>query len=461
MPTFTATALAPGDLGPAQTLKNKSCGTLITVTFGGALTLTPGAGDYTADALWEIFGPDRTTITAMSGPTKDTVAQTFTPDIPGRYLVELNATFFDTGLSSRYTTLIEIKDSQLIDTSSPAANEQQEYAATSGWSLAMQRVHGALGGLMGMRQIVSVTTSGAVLATGETVSPAFSGAWVTQWKGATIDFEHYNNFSMDVEAVINTDAEAATSPILLLLTTVDGTSAIREKGYALARGVINYDTTTIAGVPVAGATIYVGDGVNAFTTAKPAGAPPYSRYVGKIIQLGTDNIANPGIIYFDGTPTAFMSDAFITGKLTVDGLIDPSGLEFTQVVANPGTVAGNTLWMDVATGVLMLGSSIVSLGPSAGSVSLVTVTPHTVGVSEEILLTSLAAPGPVAIQLPLIATFLPKTLTIKDDLGDSGANNITITPDGAETVDGAVSLVISTNGASVTLVPFGSNWRVI
>lgn len=39
-------------------------------------------------------------------------------------------------------------------------------------------------------------------------------------------------------------------------------------------------------------------------------------------------------------------DAHITGKLTVDGLIDPTGLEFDPVAANPGGTAANTLWLD-------------------------------------------------------------------------------------------------------------------
>ena len=39
-------------------------------------------------------------------------------------------------------------------------------------------------------------------------------------------------------------------------------------------------------------------------------------------------------------------EAHITDKLTVDGLIDPTGMEFTPVAANPGGVAANTLWLN-------------------------------------------------------------------------------------------------------------------
>ena len=40
------------------------------------------------------------------------------------------------------------------------------------------------------------------------------------------------------------------------------------------------------------------------------------------------------------------ADLEVTGKLTVDGLIDPSGLELVPQQANPGGVAGNTIWLD-------------------------------------------------------------------------------------------------------------------
>lgn len=374
MPTFTATAAAPGDLGPAQTLTNKSCGTTITVTFAGAtLTASPGAGDYTADANWEVFAPEGSGVSAMSGPSKDTAAQTFTPDVPGRYLVELNATFFDDGLSYRFTSLIEVKDPQLRDTSAPASNEQQEMDADEGWSIALQKAFDSLGNLYSYKQIVSVTSAGSILGD-KTVTPMKSDAWLAQWKSATVSFENFKNYSVEVEAVTESDTEVQDQPIMLMLHEVDGTDPDLEKGYALLRGVVNYDTTTIhvGGGPAvsAGDILYVKDGTNTFTKVKPAGGPPYPRYVGKVIKTGAATGASPGVILFDGTGTAFFSDAYITGKLTVDGLIDPSGLELTPVAANPGGVAANTLWLDSTTGnALRWGANLVQTAAGTPTVT--------------------------------------------------------------------------------------------
>ena len=55
----------------------------------------------------------------------------------------------------------------------------------------------------------------------------------------------------------------------------------------------------------------------------------------------------------DGLPTEeptlrIQGNAAVAGKLTVQGLIDPTGLELEPQSANPGGVAANTLWLDSA-----------------------------------------------------------------------------------------------------------------
>ncbi len=59
----------------------------------------------------------------------------------------------------------------------------------------------------------------------------------------------------------------------------------------------------------------------------------FSGFSGKIDYLKASEFSSTG-------------DAYVGGKLTVDGLIDPTGLELTPQVANPGGVEANTLWVD-------------------------------------------------------------------------------------------------------------------
>ncbi len=82
------------------------------------------------------------------------------------------------------------------------------------------------------------------------------------------------------------------------------------------------------------------------------------------VALGPDTLLfspGPGVLKTTGILEA--PGATIAGKLTVDGLIDPTGLELTPVAANPGGVAANTLWLDSGNGnVLKHGANRVMLG---------------------------------------------------------------------------------------------------
>lgn len=82
------------------------------------------------------------------------------------------------------------------------------------------------------------------------------------------------------------------------------------------------------------------------------------------IALGTDArlfSPAPGILRSSAALEA--PGATIDGKLTVGGLIDPTGLELAPVAANPGGVAANTLWLDSGAGnALKHGANRVMLG---------------------------------------------------------------------------------------------------
>ena len=91
----------------------------------------------------------------------------------------------------------------------------------------------------------------------------------------------------------------------------------------------------------------------------------------------------------------------------------------------------------------------------------IVATPYAVLVTDDVVLCNLAAPGPVAITLPVGATHLGAHLVVKDKRGDAGVNNITVTPNGAETIDGAPFHVIGINLDSRTFVWKGTEWSVI
>lgn len=89
----------------------------------------------------------------------------------------------------------------------------------------------------------------------------------------------------------------------------------------------------------------------------------------------------------------------------------------------------------------------------------VTSTPYTVLASDEHISVTTAS---VAITLNLPAIIDGTIYHFKDQDENSAGNNITLSPNGAETIENFASLTINTNGGSVTLVGNSttSNWEI-
>jgi hypothetical protein len=70
--------------------------------------------------------------------------------------------------------------------------------------------------------------------------------------------------------------------------------------------------------------------------------------------------------------------------------------------------------------------------------------------------------GPVGITLrPAVVAGRGKILRFKDESGDAGTNNITITPSGSEKIDEQNNYVISSDYGFVTLRCNGFNWFTV
>lgn len=109
--------------------------------------------------------------------------------------------------------------------------------------------------------------------------------------------------------------------------------------------------------------------------------------------------------------------------------------------------------------------------PSWGTINR--VTPNVVAVNaatydlvatDDILDVTYTATGAVTnLRLMTAQMVVGRTIVVKDGGGNSGTNNITITTEGAEKIDGADTLVIKTNYAAMTLTvnAAGTGWLVI
>jgi len=119
--------------------------------------------------------------------------------------------------------------------------------------------------------------------------------------------------------------------------------------------------TVIVSVPSGSAITFDSTGLSSTLTAGDAALFTYSGSAWKRVMVSATTTSNAsgavGLIQFSDGAGNHSSDAklfwttasstlTVNGKLTVTGLIDPTGLELTPIGANPGNVGANTLWLD-------------------------------------------------------------------------------------------------------------------
>lgn len=131
---------------------------------------------------------------------------------------------------------------------------------------------------------------------------------------------------------------------------------------------------------------------------------------------------------------------------------------------------GGTSYSIPATGELnwqALSSFLIALGQKAQSTDslklatrVATTSPVTVASNTDVVVvTKLSVAGAVAVTLPAGVT--GQVFVVVDGTGDAATNNITITPNGAETINGAATYVINANRAGVVLGFNGTSWTVV
>jgi hypothetical protein len=129
---------------------------------------------------------------------------------------------------------------------------------------------------------------------------------------------------------------------------------------------------------------------------------------------------------------------------------------------NPTSIlagAGITIAPITGTGANTI--TISASGVQALAVRVAVATPVVVSaVTDEVV--SVQVPGPVAVAVTLPAGVLGQVFTIKDGLGLAAPSTpITITPTGADTIDGAATATINAPFGSLTLVFDGAQWILI
>lgn len=103
-----------------------------------------------------------------------------------------------------------------------------------------------------------------------------------------------------------------------------------------------------------------------------------------------------------------------------------------------------------------------SYGGIIRNTTTVNVATYDLLATDDILLVTYTTTGAVtSLTLPTAQVIDGRVIVIKDAGGNAATNNITIDTEGAETIDGANTQVISTNYGSITIISDGTTWYLI
>lgn len=124
--------------------------------------------------------------------------------------------------------------------------------------------------------------------------------------------------------------------------------------------------------------------------------------------------------------------------------------------------AGEVGWSALSNFLIALGNDAAIAQEMKQAIRVATTTPVTVSNTTDcVVATNLSVAGAVAVNLP--AGTDGRWFVIVDQKGDAATNNITITPNGAETINGSATFVMNQNKEGVILAYSLTNtrWNVV
>lgn len=124
--------------------------------------------------------------------------------------------------------------------------------------------------------------------------------------------------------------------------------------------------------------------------------------------------------------------------------------------------AGEVNWPSLSNFLIALGNAAANSTTLRQAIRVATTTPVTVSATTDCtVVVELGTPGAVAVNLP--AGINGQMFFLVDGTGDASTNNLTITPNGAETINGAATLVLDHDRQAVLVqfVAADNDWKVL
>jgi predicted RecA/RadA family phage recombinase len=279
-------------------LADRDANNVVTVSLSSGVwadyQINTGLGDG-----WSIWGPDsHPGGLALSGSTDVLEDKTFTPVLPGRYLIKVVCRDAATGTTqSTFTATYEV-GSAYGSEAIPAPQERDEYQNETGWSRSYEErlsdIERMAGGRVTLR---AYNNTGGALAYGDIVKLDGYRRHKTAGDGADAMSLHLRGINLQALTTDATQADIGSQFIAVALESINN----GENGLFLIQGYMPLDTSSYS---AEGDSVYVTD---AGVTGTTAGTN--TRVCGYVLQVAASTMAtaNAGALLFLGIPYSIPS----------------------------------------------------------------------------------------------------------------------------------------------------------
>ena len=189
-----------------------------------------------------------------------------------------------------------------------------------------------------------------------------------------------------------------------------------------------------------------------------------ARMSGSLIQEGNITANSSHVFTTDLSASA---DTQVGGDLTVAGAVNLAASGEQTNVRGGLTVVEDSLFSSMLQidGTLDCNSTAEIQGDlslnSAFKGSVTAVSGSYTIASGVYILTADSTSNSFTVTLPAASSNSGRIIMVKDSGGNSHSNNITISRNGSDVIDGEASIVLESPYAAVTLVCNGSNWFIL